>query len=71
MQRINLRKLKKNFEKNKRSFRYFITRLENKPPANLETLAMQKDKEVWEEIDCLSCANCCKVMSPDLYIHRY
>ena len=22
------------------------------------------DKEVWEEVHCLSCANCCKVMSP-------
>ena len=64
MQRINLRKLKKNFEKNKRSFRYFITRLENKPPENLEALAIKKDREVWKEIDCLSCANCCKVMSP-------
>ncbi len=64
MQRINLRKLKKNFDKNKRSFRYFITRLENKPPENLETLAIQKNNEVWKEIDCLSCANCCKVMSP-------
>lgn len=22
------------------------------------------DKEVWSEVHCLSCANCCKVMSP-------
>jgi uncharacterized protein len=64
MQFINLRKHKKKFEKNKKSFRYFITRTENNPPKNLEALATQKDKEVWAEVDCLSCANCCKVMSP-------
>lgn len=22
------------------------------------------DQEVWEEVDCLSCANCCKTMTP-------
>src|SRR5664279_2751107 len=55
---------RKNFEKHKKTFRYFITRTENNPPKNLEVLATQKDKEVWTEVDCLSCANCCKVMSP-------
>ena len=61
---INLRKFKKKFEANKRLFRYFITRTEKKMPANAETVAEDVDKEVWSQVDCLGCANCCKVMSP-------
>ncbi len=64
MQVINLRKLKQKFETNRKSLRNFVTRTENKPPHNLEVLAEEKDKEVWAQIDCVSCANCCKVMSP-------
>lgn len=61
---VNLKAFRKNFIQNKKSFRSFITRLENKPPANLENIVDKSDKEVWSQIDCLSCANCCKVMSP-------
>jgi len=64
MQAINLWKLKKKFEKNRKSLRHFITRTENKPSKNLEVLAEKTDKEVWAQVDCLSCANCCRVMSP-------
>lgn len=64
MQAINLRKFKKKFESNKKLFRSFITRTENKPPENLDILSEKIDKEVWAQVDCLGCANCCKVMSP-------
>ena len=64
MQAINLRKFKKKFESNKKLFRSFITRTENKPPENLDILSEKIDREVWAQVDCLGCANCCKVMSP-------
>lgn len=64
MQAINLLKFKKKFESNKKVFRSFITRTEKKQPESLEILSEEKDKEVWAQIDCLGCANCCKVMSP-------
>ena len=64
MQVINLRHHKKKYLKNKRAFRYFLTKTENNPPKNLDALAEEIDKEVWKETDCLSCANCCKTMSP-------
>lgn len=64
MQAVNLRKLKKQFAANKRLIRHFITRAEKKPAEKLAVLSDQLDKEVWAEVDCLSCANCCKVMSP-------
>lgn len=64
MQAINFRKFKKRFEEKRKSLRRFITGTENNPPHNLEALAEQTDKEVWTQVNCLSCANCCKVMSP-------
>lgn len=64
MEPVNLRAFKKLSEKNRRTFRSFLTRTENKPPANLDEMAVQIDKQVWAETDCLSCANCCKKMSP-------
>ena len=64
MQPINLRKFKKKFERNKKLFRSFITRTEKKALPNLDILTEKIDKEVWTQIDCLGCANCCKVMSP-------
>lgn len=61
---INLRKHKKKFDLKRKSLRYFITRIENSPPANMGALLDKTEKEVWKKIDCLGCANCCKVMSP-------
>jgi Fe-S-cluster containining protein len=64
MQSVNFSKFKKKFEEKRKSLRRFITRTENNPPYNLEALAEQTDKEVWAGVNCLSCANCCKMMSP-------
>lgn len=64
MQNIYSRKLKKKFDLNRKSFRSFITRLDNNPPKDLDNIMEKIDKEVWAEINCLNCANCCRVMSP-------
>lgn len=61
---VNLRTFKKNFLLNKRSFRSFLTKLENNPPQGLHKTLVEVDKEVWEETECLSCGNCCKKMTP-------
>lgn len=42
----------------------FLTRLGKNPPRKLDALAVEIDKEIWKEVDCLSCANCCKTMTP-------
>ena len=65
---FHLKNLKKKFDLNRKSLRYFITRTENNPPENLDQLMGTIEKEVWKEVSCLSCANCCKVMSPT-YTH--
>jgi Fe-S-cluster containining protein len=64
MQPINLRSFKKKVSLNKRRMKSFLTRLGNNPPKGLDQMAAVIDEEVWKETDCLSCANCCKTMSP-------
>jgi Fe-S-cluster containining protein len=64
MQPINLKSFQKNVALHKRKMRMFLTRLGKNPPRKLDGLAVEIDKEVWQEVDCLSCANCCKTMTP-------
>jgi Fe-S-cluster containining protein len=64
MDSINLRNFKRKVEKNKRRLRLVLSKVEKKAPIHLDQLAEKIDKEVWQEVNCLSCANCCKVMTP-------
>lgn len=64
MKKPYIPRLKKAFEKNRKQIRSFITRTEKKLTDNDLGLVKEVEKEVWKEINCLSCANCCKVMTP-------
>lgn len=64
MAKFSLRSFRAKVQKQKRSYRRFLTKLEKNPPRNLDSLAKQTDKEVWKEMNCLECGNCCKEMSP-------
>ena len=64
IQPVNLRSFKQRARHSKRSFRRFLTKLEKKQPKGLQNLIDRLEKEVWKEVDCLSCANCCKTMTP-------
>jgi len=64
MEKINLRLFRKKVAANRSSFRRFLTRIENNPPRGLDLMAVTADIEMWKKTDCLSCANCCKTMSP-------
>jgi len=61
---LSLRKMKNKMIANRSAFRRFLSKLEKDPPRGLDTLAVQTDKLVWGETDCLNCANCCKTMTP-------
>jgi len=51
------------FQENK----IFFARLKKKKPKNLDKIVQKLHDEVFQEIDCLDCANCCKSISPTLY----
>lgn len=48
----------------KKRQRKFLDRLKKRPPKDLDQVVMALDGEVFEELDCLGCANCCKTISP-------
>ena len=48
----------------KAEFKKFLDKMGSKPPKNLDRLAQEAHEEVFEKVDCLSCANCCKTTSP-------
>ena len=53
----------KSFMSNKRLF----AKLKQNKPKFLDEVMQQIHEEVFEEVDCLQCANCCKTTSPIFY----
>jgi Fe-S-cluster containining protein len=45
----------------------FYKKLKLRPPKNLDELFHEAHDEAFENIDCLTCANCCKTTSPIFY----
>lgn len=64
MKPTNLRAFKIKSGKNKRRMRVFLGKIEKNATRGLDKIAEKVDKEVWQEVDCLTCANCCKTMTP-------
>ncbi|TAF54550.1 MAG: YkgJ family cysteine cluster protein [Sphingobacteriia bacterium] len=61
---VNLRSFKQKVRHHAKRMKRFLGRVEKNPPKGLDKMAVVLDQEVWKEVDCLSCANCCKTMSP-------
>ena len=61
---VNLRSFKQKVKREGKQLKSFLTKLEKKSPKGLDKLTATLSPEVWAEVDCLSCANCCKSMSP-------
>ncbi|MBX2934344.1 MAG: YkgJ family cysteine cluster protein [Ferruginibacter sp.] len=64
MQAVNLRSFKQKVRFNKVRLKKFLSKVLKEQPRGLDKLAADTEKEVWKEVDCLTCANCCKTMSP-------
>ncbi len=56
-------KARKNAPENKK----FLDNLRKKDPRKVDDAFHAQHEEVFEEIDCLTCANCCKTTSPIFY----
>jgi len=61
---VNLKLFKQRAHHRKASFRRFLSRLEKNPPEKLDQITASVEKDVWREVDCLTCGNCCKTMTP-------
>ncbi|VTS17377.1 Uncharacterised protein [Streptococcus pseudoporcinus] len=44
--------------------RKFLAQLKRKPPKNLDKIVQEVHYDVFQEIDCKACANCCQTLGP-------
>jgi uncharacterized protein len=61
---VNLRSFKAKARHTKTAMRRYLSKIDRNRPRGLDKTITALEKEVWKEIDCLSCANCCKTMTP-------
>ena len=61
---MNLRSFRQKLAQKKPRLRRFLTRLEKHPPKHFKRLALEADRQTWAEVECLSCGNCCRSMTP-------
>lgn len=62
--KINLNQLPLEAEKVKKENKKYFSNLKRRTPKNLDYVMQELHEEAFEEIDCLSCGNCCKTTSP-------
>ena len=61
---MDLNNFKRRVERNKYALTKFLQKLDEIVPEDMPELVAKADAEVWKKVDCQSCANCCKTMTP-------
>ncbi|MFN8310576.1 MAG: YkgJ family cysteine cluster protein [Chitinophagales bacterium] len=64
MQTPHIQRLIRRGRQKKKTLGAFLKKLKRAQPRNIMAMCRQADAEMWKEIDCLDCANCCKTMTP-------
>ena len=64
---MDLEKFKQRSKQKSAENKIFLQKLKTKDPRKVDDAFHQKHEEVFEEMDCLTCANCCKTTSPIFY----
>jgi Fe-S-cluster containining protein len=59
-----LKSLKADAAQKKAVFKQTIKKIKKRPPKNFDYIMQDIHTEVFDKIDCLTCANCCKTTSP-------
>ncbi|WP_370899868.1 YkgJ family cysteine cluster protein [Chryseobacterium gossypii] len=66
---MDLELYKKQALQKQKDHKKFLDGLKKKPPKNLDYVVQESHDEVFENINCLQCANCCKTTGP-LYTEK-
>ena len=61
---LDIKKFRVSAGKKKKKLSLFLDKFDNLVPPSMQKMVAKADKEVWQEIDCTECANCCKTMTP-------
>lgn len=66
---MDLEFYKKQAQTKQKEHKKFLDGIKKKPPKNLDYIVQDTHDEVFQEVDCLTCANCCKTTGP-LYTEK-
>lgn len=61
---VNFRSYRKKLSLYRKYFREFLNKTGKNPPRGIDKLTPSVEMEVWAEVDCLTCSNCCRRMTP-------
>ncbi|MBA3828737.1 MAG: YkgJ family cysteine cluster protein [Taibaiella sp.] len=61
---IDLQKFKVVASRKKKKLTVFLQKFDEHVPPDLAEIVKETDATVWRDIDCTTCANCCKTMTP-------
>ena len=61
-QEIDIEKYHQLALQKQKEHRKVLANLKKKPPKNLDKIVQEIHDEVFQEIDCTACANCCKTL---------
>lgn len=64
---MDIQKLPALARNNEAENKKFSSKLKKSQPKNLDNIVQQIHEEIFQDIDCLTCANCCKTTSPVFY----
>jgi Fe-S-cluster containining protein len=64
MQSVTLNSFKRKLKVQRAAFRRFLNKSAKTPPKGIDNHSKKVEKGIWDEIDCLTCGNCCKKMTP-------
>jgi Fe-S-cluster containining protein len=64
---VDLKAFNKEAQSLKKENQSFFHKVKLKKPKDLDDLFHEAHEEVFAELDCLTCANCCKTTSPIFY----
>jgi Fe-S-cluster containining protein len=64
MVKLDVKKYKRRAYRKKKVLAKFLKKLAKAKPKGILKTVAAADKAVWEEVNCISCANCCKTMTP-------
>ena len=61
---MNLHDYNQKAQQRKSEHKKFLGKIKQKPPKDFDRKMLEIHEEVFNQIDCLSCANCCKTTGP-------
>ena len=64
MEPVNFRSFRKKLSFYRKAYRAFLNKTEKDTPKGIDSFTTAIVPTVWAQVDCLSCANCCKKMTP-------